>query len=159
LESIADAEGSTALLSGIAETVSKGVEAETNTAIVNTVFSGLGNFVTGLVKILKRPRVSNLLANALDGVKEAIAVITKLAENMTTEKTLIIQWKDAINEVKENVFVGSFDEENDNELFNEVKEIIEDGDVDEIYEAFGNLKSAASAYLNQVRISCPICAN
>ena len=71
---------------------------------------------------------------------------------MEREVDLIIVWKDAVDAVKDDVFEGE-----DEVLFDEIQEIIDDGDVEDIYEAFTGMKVAAQAYLTQIQKVCPSC--
>ena len=99
-----------------------------------------------------------MLSSALEKIESAIEIITKQKKNMDKELALIIIWRDAVDEVKQNVFSGDLDAD-EQDLVDEIEDIIsDDRDVNEIYDAFGELKIAASAYLKQVKKSCPICA-
>ena len=71
------------------------------------------------------------------------------------EKTFLDRWRDAVALVKIEVFGGELGEKKGQ--FNQIEEIIEDGDVDEIYDAFDKLKDAASNYLSQVERVCASC--
>lgn len=76
---------------------------------------------------------------------------------MDAELNIIIQWRDAVEKVKNDVFDADLDADEE-DLLDNIKDIISDPrDVSEIYEAFGDLRSAASAYIRQVRESCPSC--
>ena len=67
---------------------------------------------------------------------------------------LIIVWRDALDVFQGDLKCG---EEEDQDLFNEMKEIIQDGDVGEIYEAYNSLMDAAQNYLTQIQNVCPSC--
>merc|ERR1711884_148270 len=154
------AEGVTAILEGVANDVTNGIEKAdgTTATTVRNVFSGIGKFVVSLVKILKRPDVTGMLSTALEKIENAIDIIKKQKNNMEKELALIIIWRDAVDEVKQNVFAGDLDGD-EQDLVDEIEDIIsDDRDVNEIYDAFGELKIAASAYLRQVKKSCPVCA-
>merc|ERR1711974_395317 len=87
----------------------------------------------------------------LETAKDAIS--TKITKNLLSdsgsvlkeamEMELIIQWGDAVHAVKKDVYPENLE---DQDLFEEIKEIIEDGDVEEIYDAFNHLKDAAQNY-------------
>merc|ERR1719300_583134 len=154
------AEGVTAILEGVANDVADGIEEADGTAAttVTRVFSGISKFVVGLVKVLERPDVTGMLSSALENIQSAIEIIKKQKDNMEKEVALIIQWRDAIDTVKQDVFSGDLDGD-EQDLVDEIEDIIsDDRDVNEIYDAFGELKNAASAYLTQVKKSCPVCA-
>ena len=88
-----------------------------------------------------------------------MTIINKQKDNMDAELTIIIQWRDAVEKVKNDVFDADLDASEEN-LVDSIKDIISDPrDVNEIYNAFGDLKSAASAYLRQVREICPSCVD
>ena len=78
---------------------------------------------------------------------------------MDAELTIIIQWRDAVETVKEDVFDADL-EASEEDLVDNIKDVIsEPRDLNEIYDAFGDLKYAASAYLRQVSESCPSCVD
>merc|ERR1719219_3207631 len=69
--------------------------------------------------------------------------------NEALELELIIRWRDVINLVKYDVFQGNLKdrtEEEDQDLFEEIEELMEDGDVEEIYEYLTLLKDTAQKY-------------
>ena len=79
---------------------------------------------------------------------------------MEKEVVLIIVWRDAVDITKNDVFNGDLKggKQEDQDLFDEIQEIIDDGDVGDIYEAFGGLKDTAQNYLTNVQNVCPSCA-
>ena len=95
-----------------------------------------------------------MLGRALKMINGAIDTVTNQREVMEDGVKRIIIWRDALD-----VFQGDLKggEKEDQDLFNEMKEIIEDGDVDEIYEAYNSLMDAAQNYLTQIRNVCPSC--
>jgi len=154
------------ILEDVANTVTKGIqdseEAKTSSAstasIVQNTFSGITKFAVSLVNILKKPDVSALLSTALENIEYAIDVVKKQKSNMEAELAIIIIWRDAVDTVKQDVFDGDLDGDEE-DLVAEIEDIISyDDDVNEIYEAFAELKSAAQVYLKQVAKSCPYCA-
>merc|ERR550525_1991983 len=143
------------------ETILKGTEnkeSSANTAsIVQSAFSGIARFAVSLVKVLQRPDVAQDLEDAVTEIGKAIDIIEKQKDNMNDEYKIITQWRDAVEKVKNDVFDTDFDT-NEDDLVDNIKEIISDPrDINEIYEAFGDLRSAASAYIRQVKLSCPSC--
>ena len=77
---------------------------------------------------------------------------------MEEEVALIIRWKDAVQLVKNDVFGGNIKDEEDEDVYDDIRDIIEDGDTAEITDAFESLKDAAQKYLNHVKRQCPSCA-
>merc|ERR550525_598155 len=143
------------------ETILKGTEnkaSSANTAsIVQSAFSGIARFAVSLVKVLQRPDVAQDLEDAVTEIGKAIDIIEKQKGNMNDEYKIITQWRDAVEKVKNDVFDTDFDTDEE-DLVDNIKEIISDPrDINEIYEAFGDLRSAASAYIRQVKQSCPSC--
>jgi len=120
--------------------------------IVWNAFAGIDRFGVSLVKVLQRPDVAGDLNTAVTNIGKAMTIINKQKDNMDAELTIIIQWRDAVETVKEDVF--------DADLVDNIKDVIsEPRDLNEIYDAFGDLKYAASAYLRQVSESCPSCVD
>merc|ERR1712244_133644 len=153
------------LIEGLAtdttKTILKGTENEASSkntvSIVQSAFSGIARFAVSLAKVLQRPDVAGDLEDAVTEIGKAISIINKQKKSMDDELTIIIQWRDAVEKVKNDVFDADLDA-SEEDLIENIKDIISDPrDVSEIYEAFGDLKSAASAYLNQVKKSCPSC--
>lgn len=149
------------LASDTTKTILQGTDNEaskSNTvSIVQSAFSGVARFVSSLVKVLQRPDVAGDLSTAVKNIGKAIAIIEKQKDNMDAELNIIIQWRDAVEKVKNDVFDADLDADEE-DLLDNIKDIISDPrDVSEIYEAFGDLRSAASAYIRQVRESCPSC--
>merc|ERR1712025_387474 len=124
------------------------------------VVSGITRFSTSLARVLNRPNVGPMLTKALTKVNEAIEIVTKQKDAMEKEVELIINWRDAVDQVKNDVFQGDLKggKQEDQFLFDEIEDIIEGGDVEEIYEAFRELKGAASNYLSHVKRVCRSCA-
>merc|ERR1711953_270753 len=150
----------------IAGTITKGIEdsekaktrKDSTASIVQNTFSGITKLAVSVVNILKRPDVSGLLSKALENIEYAIDVVKKQKSNMEAELAIIIIWRDAVDTVKQDVFDGDLDGDEE-DLVAEIEDIISyDDDVNEIYEAFAELKSAAQVYLKQVAKSCPYCA-
>ena len=73
---------------------------------------------------------------------------TQFELNDAKEVELIIQWKQALNIVKEDVFMGVLsDGEENQEILKETENLIKYGDHKTISEAFNYLKYAAQSYL------------
>jgi uncharacterized protein YoxC len=156
------------IMDGLLKDIKNGVDgypqegdtAAKTTNVITSLVSGITRLTTGIMKAVNRPNVAPMLATALEKVNEAIAIVTKQKDAMEREVELIIIWKDAVDIVKNDVFQGDLKggTEEDQELFDEIAGIIEDGDVGEIYEAFNGLSRAASSYLSHVKRVCPSCA-
>merc|ERR1711990_8375 len=162
LKSAAEAEGVNQIFTSLGETVVGGIAtAETDDSaagIFKSVFKGIGGLAKAVVKLVNREDILPTITQALSKVKAAIAEVKTLKNAMEKEVGLIIKWKDAIQRVKNEVFGGNLKKEDDEETYNEIQEIIEDGDTAEITEAFESLKGAAQKYLNHVKRQCPECA-
>ena len=79
---------------------------------------------------------------------------------MAREIELVVIWKDVVEIVKNDVFNSELSDREEGEykeLYDEVKDIIENDDTENIYEAFEGLKDAAQTYLDQVKESCLAC--
>merc|ERR1711936_955288 len=57
--------------------------------------------------------------------------------------------RDAVQLMKEDVWGGDWELLDEGDLLDEIDELISDGDIDEYYEAFGELNWAASVYLDE----------
>merc|ERR1711997_1139544 len=114
---------------------------------------------SGMRSILRDMR--SLLRFSEEKLKEAedtISILIKksvlsgklLLSKETLELEAIIIWRiDALNIVKQDVFGGNLEdraEKDDQDLFEEIEELIEDGDFVEIYDAFNHLKDTAKYY-------------
>ena len=79
---------------------------------------------------------------------------------MAREIELVVIWKDVVEIVKNDVFNSELSDREEGEykeLYDEVKDIIENDDTENIYEAFEGLEDAAQTYLDQVKESCLAC--
>lgn len=129
-------------------------------SVITSVLSGLTRLTTGIIKAVNRPEVGPKLDGALSKVNGAITIVEKQKEAMEKEVELIIVWKDAVALVKTDVFNSDLKEkkeEEEQELYEEIEEIIEDGDLEEITHSFESLKDAASGYLLHVKKVCRAC--
>merc|ERR1712154_287128 len=135
------------LIEGLAtdttKTILKGTENEASSkntvSIVQSAFSGIARFAVSLAKVLQRPDVAGDLEDAVTEIGKAISIINKQKKNMDDELTIIIQWRDAVEKVKNDVFDADLDA-SEEDLIENIKDIISDPrDVSEIYEAFGDL--------------------
>merc|ERR1719225_956861 len=126
-------------------------------SVVNSIFDGITSLTASVVKILEKPEIGPMVEEALESVNEAVTIIEKQKAFMGKELELVIIWKNAVEEVKNTVFNSDLEESEDGDLYEEIEEMIEDEDMDDIYDAFDGLKDAAQAYLNQVKESCPSC--
>merc|ERR1719410_2890926 len=104
-------------------------------SVIMSLLGGLTRLTGGIVKAFKNPIVGSLLSRALSKINEAIDVVARQKDFMEREVDVIIVWKDAVDAVKNDVFEGE-----DEVLFDEIQEIIDDGDVEDIYEAFTGMK-------------------
>ena len=132
----------------------KAEEGDETMSVVSSVIVGITRLTTNIITTLTRPEVGPMLGRALKMINGAIDIVTNQREVMEDGVKRIIIWRDALD-----VFQGDLKggEKEDQDLFNEMKEIIEDGDVDEIYEAYNSLMDAAQNYLTQIRNVCPSC--
>merc|ERR1711997_196899 len=162
LERAATADGVNEILTSLGESVVGGiVSAETDDSaagIFKSVFKGIGNLAKSIVKMVNRENILPTINKALSKVKAAIAEVKTLKNAMEEEVALIIRWKDAVQLVKNDVFGGNIKDEEDEDVYDDIRDIIEDGDTAEITDAFESLKDAAQKYLNHVKRQCPSCA-
>jgi uncharacterized protein YoxC len=154
------------IIGGVLTDIQNGVDGyrkasrrDQTTKTVTSVISGLTRLTTGIIKAVNRPKVGPMLSRALTKTNAAIDIVTKQKEAMEKEVELIIVWKDAVDIAKNDVFQGELKggKQEDQDLFDEIKDIIDDEDVDEIYEAFNDLKGAAQNYLTHVESVCRAC--
>ena len=84
----------------------------------------------------------------LETAKDAISTMNRKSLLSDMERELIINWGVAVDKVKKDVFQEDLEggDKKDQELFDEIEEIFEDGDALEIYAAFNHLKDAAQNY-------------
>merc|ERR1719410_2140663 len=147
------------IITGITSDIKSGVDGynaakpgDETISIVTSVLGGITRLTTSIVKAVNREDVGPKLSSALRKTNKAIDIVTKQKNSMEKEVELIIVWKDAVANVKNDVFDGNLEEgreEDEQELYEEIKEIIEDGDVKELNDAFSGLKDAAQSYLSQ----------
>merc|ERR1719213_965384 len=127
-------------------------------SVVGSILDGITSLTASVVKILEKPEIGPMVEEALESVNEAVTIIEKQKAFMGKELELVIIWKDAVQTVKSDVFNSDLKERDEPEdLYEDIKDMIEDEDMDDIYDAFDGLKGAAQAYLNQVKESCPSC--
>jgi len=129
--------------------------------IVGSQLGGLTRLTTGIIKAVTRPEIEPKLGRALSTFNGAITIVKMQKESMENDLELIIVWKDAVALVKLDVFGGNLKErteKEDQDLHEEIEEIIEGGDVEEIYDSFNGLKNAAAGYLQHVKTVCPTCS-
>merc|ERR1712241_986234 len=152
LDDINDAKDVENILNGIVGDIENGLDGfnkakpgDGTISVVSSVVCGITRLTTGIMKAVNRPTVGPMLSRALSKINGAIAIVSKQKDAMEKEVELIIIWKDAVDVVKNDVFGGDLKGGNDEDqdLFDEIQEIIEDGDVEDIYEAFEGLKAAA----------------
>ena len=122
--------------------------------------AGINRLTLSIIKAVNRPDIGPQIDSVLTNVNSAINIVKKQSSIMLLspemkELEIIIVWKDAIDEVRKNVFEGDLRDgkEEDQILFDEIKGIIEDGDVAEIYKAFNGLKDAAQKYISAIKQS------
>merc|ERR1712213_253761 len=155
------------IITGITSDIKSGVDGynaakpgDETISIVTSVLGGITRLTTSIVKAVNREDVGPKLSSALRKTNKAIDIVTKQKNSMEKEVELIIVWKDAVANVKNDVFDGNLEEgreEDEQELYEEIKEIIEDGDVKELNDAFSGLKDAAQSYLSQIKTVCRSC--
>merc|ERR1719330_1391614 len=108
-------------------------------SVVNSILDGVGALSASLVKVFTKPKIGPKVGKELD---------------------LVIRWKDAVQDVKNDVFDADLtdrEEGEDKDLYEEIQGMIEDDDMEDVYKAFDGLKDAAQAYLDAVKESCPTC--
>ena len=143
------------ILKGITDDIKNGntnKDDGTVNSVLNSVLSGITRLTAGIIKAVNRPEVGPMLDVALSRLNDAIAILHQLREALEKQEKdleLVIIWKDAVQAVITNVFSVDAEarKEADQDLFNEIKAIIEGGDVKQIYEAYNVLKDAAQNYL------------
>jgi len=155
------------IITGITSDIKSGVDGynaakpgDETISVVTSVLGGITRLTTSIVKAVNREDVGPKLSSALRKTNKAIDIVTKQKNSMEKEVELIIVWKDAVANVKNDVFDGNLEEgreEDEQELYEEIKEIIEDGDVKELNDAFSGLKDAAQSYLSQIKTVCRSC--
>jgi len=129
-------------------------------SVVNSILDGVGALSASLVKVFTKPKIGPKVDKALQSVNEAMAIIENQKEFMGKELDLVIRWKDAVQDVKNDVFDADLtdrEEGEDKDLYEEIQGMIEDDDMEDVYKAFDGLKDAAQAYLDAVKKSCPTC--
>jgi len=138
----------------------KAEDADKTTSLVANIMAGITKLTASIIKAVNRPDVGPTLDSALKNVNSAIDIVEKQADEMEKEVELIIVWESAIDTVKGDVFGGNLEggTQQDRDLFEEIQEIIDDGDVADIYAAFNILKDAAQNYLSAIQLSCSTCA-
>jgi len=137
---------------------SKAEEGDGTKRVLESILGPITKLSLSLVKVVNRPDIGPKLDSALNNVNDAIKIVKKQSSEMEKERVAISKWRDAVEDVKNDVFQGDLRGTEEEFLFEEIQGIIEDGDVAEIYEAFNGLKDAAQNYLSVIKISCPLCA-
>merc|ERR550525_1358029 len=155
------------ILGGITKDIMGGVDGyqkakkgDGTASVLGSILGGITRLTAGIIKAVNRPDVGPKLDSALRNIDKAIRIVQEQKEAMEKEAELIIMWKDAVLLVKQDVFGGNLKErteKEDQDLYEEIEEIIEDGDVQEIYDSFNGLSDAASGYLNHVKTVCRAC--
>jgi len=155
------------ILGGITKDIMGGVDGyqkakkgDGTASVLGSILGGITRLTAGIIKAVNRPDVGPKLDSALRNIDKAIRIVQEQKEAMEKEAELIIMWKDAVLLVKQDVFGGNLKErteKEDQDLYEEIEEIIEDGDVQEIYDSFNGLRDAASGYLNHVKTVCRAC--
>ena len=136
-------------MSGLAKhTISK---CERIVSKMNETIAGKRGLDSGMRSLLRDMR--NLLRFSEEKLKEARDSIERslLSDSGRVVKNameleLIIKWGDAVNAVKNDVFQGILTDREEMDLFEEMNELIEDANLQEIYEAFNHLRDAVQNY-------------
>merc|ERR1712062_602500 len=141
------------ILGGITKDIMGGVDGyqkakkgDGTASVLGSILGGITRLTAGIIKAVNRPDVGPKLDSALRNIDKAIRIVQE-KKAMEKEAELIIMWKDAVLLVKQDVFGGNLKErteKEDQDLYEEIEEIIEDGDVQEIYDSFNGLRDAAS---------------
>merc|ERR1712099_32603 len=155
------------ILNGITTDIMTGVDGyskakrgDETMSVVTSILGGVTRLTTSIIKAVNRPDVGPKLNSALKATGKAIEIVKQQKDSMEKEVELIIVWKDAVETVKQDVFAGDLKdkrEEDAQDLYEEIEGLIEDGDVEELYEAFNGLKGAAQSYLSHIERVCSIC--
>ena len=102
--------------------------------------------------------MGNLLKVSEEKLRSARDTISAMIErreesgrllNEALELELIIRWSDAVEHLKQDLFQDDLEdrrEEEEQDLFNEIEEIIKGGEVEEISEPLKNLKETTQNY-------------
>jgi hypothetical protein len=167
IRSGATQEATVDIINGITKDIENGVDGYKNArsgdetmSVVSSILGGVSRLTVGIMKAVNRPDVGPKLNSALRSVNSAIFIVETQKKNMAKDIELIIVWKDAVEIVKLEVFGGDLSEKSGDEeqfFFEEVQGIIEDGDTQDIYKSFNDLRDAAQKYLNHVKRVCPEC--
>merc|ERR1712147_169414 len=150
--------------------LSAGLKAKTAEEILNGITTDIMTGVDGYSKAKRGDETMSVVTSILGGVTrlttsilkatgKAIEIVKQQKDSMEKEVELIIVWKDAVETVKQDVFAGDLKdkrEEDAQDLYEEIEGLIEDGDVEELYEAFNGLKDAAQSYLSHIERVCSI---
>ena len=122
-------------------------------SVVKSFVSDVNNFDERLVFALTRPDMSRMLTRVEGKIDNAVGTVSKLQEGIHEEKLLLIGWKDAVDVVTFDVYDDNLEggSEDNQEIFDQIKEIIVDGDVEEIYEVFTDLEKAGQSYLDHIK--------
>ena len=120
--------------------------------LIESLHDGANRVSDSLAEVLNSQEISDMLSRALSTIDGTVGIVSTLQESINGEVQLIIDWRDNVDIVKYDVFQGNLEggSEQFQDIFDEIKEIIGDGDVDEIYVAFNELENAAQSYLDHI---------
>ena len=85
-------------------------------------------------EIFKSQAISDMLRRAFSKIDGTVGIVSALQESIDGEVQIIITWRDNVQIVANDAFLGYLEggSEEYQDLFDEIKEMIGDGDVEEI---------------------------
>merc|ERR1711963_208406 len=111
------------------------------------------NKVLASLQVFKLKTAKETISTLREKINKVLASLQVLKKSMEKEVELIVLWKDAVEFAMQDVFAGDVkdkSEEDAQDLYEEIEGIIEDGDVESLYEYFNGLKDAAQSYLSHI---------
>merc|ERR1712012_449283 len=111
------------------------------------------NKVLASLQVFKLKTAKETISTLREKINKVLASLQVLKKSMEKEVELIVLWKDAVEFAMQDVFAGDLkdkSEEDAQDLYEEIEGIIEDGDVESLYEYFNGLKDAAQSYLSHI---------
>merc|ERR1711953_703345 len=112
------------------------------------------NKVLASLQVFKSKTAKETISTLREKINKVLASLQVLMKSMGKEVLISFVWKDAVEEVMQDLFAGDLkdkSEEDAQDLYEEIEGIIEDGDVDvDVYEYFNGLKDAAQSYLSHI---------
>ena len=121
-------------------------------ALFQSLQDGYIDISDSVEEIFKSQGISDMLRRAFSKIDGTVGIVSELHESINGEVQIIIEWRDWVEIVANDAFFGNLEggSEEYQDIFDEIKEMIGDGDVEEIYEAFNELESSARSYLDHI---------